>query len=407
MEVNNRYMAHSGSNYLYLPGVSGNDATTPDAAVLDITGDIDLRCKVALDDWTPAAVSILISKASNVATNRSYRLEVTTTGELRIATSPDGTSGAEISSTSTVATGITDGTIKWVRATLDVDDGSGNRVAQFFLSDDGTNWTQLGTTVTTAGTTSIFGGSASLRIGSIGTANLARGKFFRAQVLDGIGGTVAFDADFETGITSLLQADFTESSLNAATVTINRSGTAFQSAGITEAGYLYPGATNTFSASATDFLNFGAADSFSIVAIVRQWATASTTAPYINNISQTAATGQGWYLGVDMRIGDGTTRLIRTYTGPTAGTLGTLVGIRNTSNDNIFVYSNETASAATTDTTTGSLTWPSGAVRIGRTSFTTAYQDFEGVAFAVFRQALTATQIRQVTNYFANREAYL
>jgi hypothetical protein len=406
MEVNNRYLAHSGNNYLYLPGITGNWASTPDAAVLDITGDIDLRAKVALDDWTPAAVQAFVSKRTSAQI--AFSFDIAITGELVLNWSTDGTAVNGV--TSSVATGVADGATKWVRATLDVDNGNSENEVKFFLSDDGTNWTQLGTTITTAGTTSIFSSTAVLGVGARQQGNgitAARGKFFRAQVLDGIGGTVAFDADFETGITSLLQADFTESSLNAATVTINRIGTAFRSAGITEAGYLYPGATNTFTASATDFLNFGAADSFSIVAIVRQWATASITAPYINNISQTAATGQGWYLGTDMRIGDGTTRLIRTYTAPTSGTLGTLVGIRNTSNDNILVYANTTESATTNDSTTGSLTWPSGAVRIGRTSFTAVYQDFEGVAFAVFRTALTAAQVRQISNYFRNREVYL
>lgn len=405
MEVNNRWLEHTGSNYLYLPGVSGNWASTPDAAVLDITGDIDLRAKVALDDWTPAAVQTFVSKRTTAQI--AFSFDVAITGELVLNWSTDGTAVNAV--TSSVATGVADGATKWVRATLDVDNGNSENEVKFFLSDDGTNWTQLGTTITTAGTTSIFNSNTTLGVGARQQGNgitAARGKFFRAQVLDGIDGTVAFDANFETGITSLLQANFTESSLNAATVTINRTGSAFRSSGITEAGYLYPGATNTFTASATDFLNFGAADSFSIVAIVRQWATAGTN-PYINKISQTSASGQGWYLNpADMRVGDGTTRLTRTYTGPTAGTLGTLVGIRNTATDNIFVYSNETVSAATTDTTTGTLA-NLFTTMLGRPSFSAIYQDFELVGAAVFRQALTAAQVRQITNYFANREVYL
>lgn len=35
------------------------------------------------------------------------------------------------------------------------------------------------------------------------------------------------------------------------------------------------------------------------------------------------------------------------------------------------------------------------------------YANMEFIAAAVFRSVLTATQIRQVVNYFANREAYL
>ena len=410
MEVNNRYM--SSGTYLYLPGVASNFASAPDAAPLDITGDIDIRCKVALDDWTPAGNTILVGKYnSGTAGARSYQLQITSTGFLNLQWSTDGSTLTN-NVLSTVVTGIADGAVKWVRATLDVDNGASGNNVQFFTSDDGTTWTQLGTTVTTAGVTSIFSGSAQLEVGSRngGTTDVARGKFFRAQVLNGIGGTVAFDANFETSITSLNQASFTESSANAATVTINRSGSAFRSAGITTAGYLYPGATNTFTASATDFLNFGASDSFTVVAAVRDWNWNST--PYVSKTASYATAGDRGYIiysvttpGITFYIKDGS---VAVFDGTTpAGTFGSMTsffGIRNVSTDLLSAYINTTITSPATDTTTASLSTVD-TLRLGRVS--SSYADTELYAAAIFRQTLTAAQIRQIVNYFANREVYL
>ena len=56
-----KYLDWDGENYVYLPGVSGNYLSVPDEAALDITGDIDIRVQVAMDDWTPAADQVLVS----------------------------------------------------------------------------------------------------------------------------------------------------------------------------------------------------------------------------------------------------------------------------------------------------------------------------------------------------------
>jgi hypothetical protein len=99
-------------------------------------------------------------------------------------------------------------------------------VNKFYTSDDGVSWTQLGTTVTTAGTTSIFDSTSALEIGSVslGSNNLLNGTVYRAIVqsaYDTADNTTSavFDADFSTQTADALA--FTESSTNAATVTIN------------------------------------------------------------------------------------------------------------------------------------------------------------------------------------------
>ncbi|HEX2657857.1 MAG TPA: hypothetical protein VHU40_06280 [Polyangia bacterium] len=180
---------YSGEDYLRVTGTSGDYASTPDAASLDIVGDIDLRVKVALDDWTPAAESTLIAKYTATGNQRSYALAVTATGALIFRWSEDGT--AEKSETSSAAVSASNGGVTWVRATLDVDVGGTDAEVKFYTSSDGSTWTQLGTTQANGATTSIFASTAVLELGSQtgGTVNRAAGKIFRAEVLSGIGGT--------------------------------------------------------------------------------------------------------------------------------------------------------------------------------------------------------------------------
>lgn len=178
-----------GDAYLHLPGASGDYASTPDAAALDIVGDIDIRAKVALDDWTPAAESTIVAKYTATGNQRSYALAVTATGALIFRWSENGT--AEKTETSSATVSASNGTATWVRATMDVDNGSSDAEVKFYTSTDGSTWTQLGATQLNGATTSIFASTAVLELGgqTLGTVNRLAGKIFEAQVLSGIGGT--------------------------------------------------------------------------------------------------------------------------------------------------------------------------------------------------------------------------
>jgi hypothetical protein len=74
---------------------------------------------------------------------------------------------------------------------MDVDNGSSNAAIVFYTSDDGSTWTQLGTTQLNGATTSIFASTAVLELGgrTVGTTHLLAGKIFEAQVMTGIAGT--------------------------------------------------------------------------------------------------------------------------------------------------------------------------------------------------------------------------
>jgi hypothetical protein len=213
---------NSAENCLVLNGASGNYASTPDSAALSITGDIDLRAKLAATDWTPASDGYVISKISGSANGASYGLVIRPSGILRYIFSTDGTSVTV--KDSTVATGVSDFGTKWIRVTHDVDNGAAGYDVKFYTSDDGVSWSQLGATVTTAGTVSIYDSATQIEIGanSTGSGNFVAGRFMRAQIRNGIDGTIVFDADFTQ--VAKLSGSFTESSANAATVTINASG---------------------------------------------------------------------------------------------------------------------------------------------------------------------------------------
>lgn len=207
--------------YVYLPTVVGNQASAPDSAALSITGDITIDARIAMDDWTPATAQALVSKYGEVG-SRSYILYCNTAGTLVLSTSADGTS--VLLNTSSVATGLADGTVKWVRVSLDTNDEAGNRVCKFYLSDDGVAWTQLGTTITTVGVATIFDSTALLEMGDNTGGNLRfGGKFYNARIynsyLQDTSGTPVFNPDFTTKTVGA--NTFVESSSNAATVTIN------------------------------------------------------------------------------------------------------------------------------------------------------------------------------------------
>lgn len=210
---------NSGTNVLCLNGVAGNYASTPSAAPLNLTSRVCLIAQVALNNWANGGEQVLVAKYDTGTNQRSYAVGLTGTGTLRFYSSTAGLVGLTFDST--VAPATTAFGALWVAV-----DAVPAGVATFYTSTDGTNWTQLGATVSTATLTTIFSGTAALSVGGIlnnGTLALpSAGVFYRAQVLSQLSGTILFDANF--ALPAKLATSFTESSTNAATVTINTSG---------------------------------------------------------------------------------------------------------------------------------------------------------------------------------------
>lgn len=202
---------------LLLNGVSPGRAATPDAAALDIVGDIDLRVHVAMDDWTPAAAQALITKSTTSGNQVSWRFNVLTTGVLRFVWSVDGS--ATLTADSTAAPTVANAAPLWVRATIDVDNGAAGRSVRFYTSPDGETWTQLGATVTTAGVTSIFSSTAPVIVGSreVGTLDRLAGRVFSAQIRSGIAGTIVANPNF--GLQLAGATSFADSTVKTWTIT--------------------------------------------------------------------------------------------------------------------------------------------------------------------------------------------
>lgn len=179
---------------LETPGTNGNYASTPDHASLDITGSIDVRVRCAPDDWTPAAEQMPVAKNNTTGDQRSWAFSIMTSGVLQFGWSTNGTGPGILLAQSSVATGFEDGTAHWIRATLDATTGT----VTFYVGEDGSNWTQLGTP-SVLGATSIHSGTAALTVAArnAGTGNPFAGLISRVEVRNGIGGTVVADPDFD------------------------------------------------------------------------------------------------------------------------------------------------------------------------------------------------------------------
>ena len=192
--------------------VAGAYIATPDAAGLDVTGDIDIRFDADLDSWSESME--LVSKWNDTGNQRSYVLWLNFDGTVGLFWTTAGVT--LLGNYSTVRVPVSLGRLA-VRATLDVDNGAGGSVVTFYTSDtiSGT-WTQLGAPVVRPATTSIFNSTSFLYLldnpaSSLG-GSIIRGKVYAAQVRNGIGGTVVANPDFTAqaeGATS-----FTDSASN-------------------------------------------------------------------------------------------------------------------------------------------------------------------------------------------------
>ncbi len=220
---------------LVLPGTANNYASAPDSAALSITSDMEIVVKAKMTDWTPAATSTLVSKF-NLSANRSYTFYISTAGQLVFIRNQTG-SASNITYTGGIPA-FTNGTTYWLKMTYDQTDGSVSRCRFYYAADQSSepgSWTEIGSGITSADVTGIYDSTATLDIGAQVGGNSLQGTIYRAIVRNGIGGATVFDADFESATD--YAKTFTESSSNAATVTINNTVDAIQTTGSKQPTY--------------------------------------------------------------------------------------------------------------------------------------------------------------------------
>jgi hypothetical protein len=391
-------------NYVYLPGVAANYLSVPDNANLQITGDIDIRAQLAMDSWTPASAQALVSKWLTTGNQRAYYLFVGTTGLLILRFSTLGSDAITV--LSTAALGVSAGSVKWVRATLDVDNGASGYDVNFFTSDDGVTWTQLGSTVTGAGTTSIFAGNNPVFVGSLntGTTEPLAGKVYRAQIWNGIegsGGTKVLDID-TSAISSGSATSFT--AVTSQTVTINRSTSGRRSVAVVAPVWLF-GTDDYMEVANNALLNFGASDSFTILLVYRMPVQVANHAMLSTRTTITdSATIAGFTFRTraapDVRIVlDDVTNVDTLDRVMVAGDLTVLAVTADAST--LTAYLNGAATSKTRTVGSLSTTLP---FRIGRNNEpSSAYSSMELVSTSVYKRALSATEISAITSYYQAR----
>lgn len=132
---------------LYLSGAAGNTVTCPDAAALDITGDLDIRLKLNPGTWYGDATSDIWLTKTGGTSSYSWILQYQSGNGWYLRYSTNGTN-----LTNAVVHGAmigkypTDDTAAWIRVTFEADNGAGGTTTKYYKStDDGATWTLMGT----------------------------------------------------------------------------------------------------------------------------------------------------------------------------------------------------------------------------------------------------------------------
>lgn len=152
-----------GAEGLLLPGAAADYASSPDTGWVP-GQELDLRARLSLPDWTPAATGIIFGQTDATFAQASVIWGVTSAGELSLTWFTAG--GAIVAATSS-ALGFENGSTHDLRVTLDVDNGAGSYEVKFYeTTDDGASWQQIGSTVTGAATAVPRNSTQAITLGS-------------------------------------------------------------------------------------------------------------------------------------------------------------------------------------------------------------------------------------------------
>lgn len=224
-------VSHGGAGTaLVLTNGSPGRASTPDAAALDIVGDIDVRADLTPSTWggtTTTSAWEVMGKYDVASNQRSWMLLVGDDGRIQFRWSANGSTLNLHASTAPVR--FAPGARGAIRATLDVDNGLGGFTVTFYTAPTISGpWTQLGdAAVTTAGTTSVYASTAPLEVGDVSSLFFADiGRVFHAvEVCSGIGGSAVANPTFSAqteGATSFTDAAGRTWSVTGARITSRR-----------------------------------------------------------------------------------------------------------------------------------------------------------------------------------------
>ena len=335
-------------------------------------------------------------------TQRSYRIDIPTSGKIDLYISTDG-STQTVAATSTVAPTVTDGSTIWIRVTRVATSG----VVTFYQSSDGATWVQVGGAVT-GPTGNLFSGTSALTYGSVatGTWQSISADINVLQVLNGINGNTVLNID-TAALTTGSATSFIAKT--GQTVTINRSTSGRKTAVVVSPIWLF-GTNDFMEVSDNPLIDFGATDSFTVVVVARQWSTPSGYGGWVSKYS--SGGGTAWSMlqlntnqSTYAAFTDTSINNLNSASFPLTATDGglTLRGfIVNRTPNNVANVLNNTISSTMSMSTIGSLD-NTNALWVGRFQTAGNYNDFEFISAAIFRRALTQSEITTIYNYYSSR----
>lgn len=195
-DTNQRYNAAEvmqagplGQRHAYFPA-NARTFNLPLTAFTAITGDIDIRAKVSLDNYQRGAAQTLVARYGT-AGNRAFMFGLNSSNYLQFTWTTDGTANITVTSSAALTNAAAEEV--WLRATLDVDNGNTGRTCTLYTSADGVTWTQVGQSATSSGgATSIYDAAAQeYEIGGRGSAgDIILGKIYEVQIRNGIDGHI-------------------------------------------------------------------------------------------------------------------------------------------------------------------------------------------------------------------------
>lgn len=181
------------SNYLNVP--SGGGASTPHQAGLVIgASTVDLRARLSADTWAAAVAQTIIDSSDDGDTNARFYFFITVTGTLEAGWYNAAAAAQDASTVATIGSlGIANGSPVWLRVVMAPSAGT----FDFYWSNDGAAWTQIGIQLTGYTTTGVNTGGTPPKVAVGQTSNftdrLLTGKVYRTTILVGAGTVINMD----------------------------------------------------------------------------------------------------------------------------------------------------------------------------------------------------------------------
>lgn len=213
-DINVKYALYDWTNQVYGAFVDINNAGEERHLRYDGTGtyiwqmpvgevpltstDLDVRIRVSIDNWMDSTSRYFIGRWQGSGA-RVFALYLDTANKFCFGWTVDGSAIITQNSNKTpTQLGFTNGTPYWIRATMDVDDGSGHYVLKLYWSTTGTSWVEF-FSVTGASTTSFYASATNpYEIGGFWTnGGKIVGKIFAVDIRDGIDGAMVMPQPIE------------------------------------------------------------------------------------------------------------------------------------------------------------------------------------------------------------------